>query len=400
MSGSRILPARRWDLAVGLYLGHLWALFGLALSNGLLGLSLLASAADGRLRRFEWRRHAGVLLPAGLYVAAFVASVALSVDRRVSLAEAGELWAWTTLILALALLHDERRVRLAIDGLVAACGLFAVWGLAELAIRGWTLADRIRGPFSHYMTFAGVLALADLLLVARLLFGRRPAGLWRWAALVAINLALAASFTRSAWVGVAIAFTVLLLARAARFAVLYLPAALLFLLLAPAPLVDRATSTFDLRDLTNYDRLCMLDAGLHMLADRPLFGIGPGQVEELYPIYRHPSARRWQVMHLHNSMMQLAAERGLVSLAAYLWLMVGALLATAREMRRRLAVGDGGADLFAGVFAALLAFLLAGLFEDNWGDSEVQRIALFLVAVPACLSGRPADDAGSEPPLS
>ena len=41
---------------------------------------------------------------------------------------------------------------------------------------------------------------------------------------------------------------------------------------------------------------------------------------------------------------------------------------------------------------ALIAFSIAGLFENNWGDTEVQRLVLFLLAVPFCLE---ADEAGA-----
>ena len=43
------------------------------------------------------------------------------------------------------------------------------------------------------------------------------------------------------------------------------------------------------------------------------------------------------------------------------------------------------ADLHVGVLVALLAFNLAGLFENNWGDTEVQQPILFVLAIPFCL---------------
>jgi O-antigen ligase len=129
----------------------------------------------------------------------------------------------------------------------------------------------------------------------------------------------------------------------------------------------------------------MLEAGLAMIRERPLFGLGPELVERRYPIYRSPSAPRYDIPHLHNSLLQLAAERGLPALAAYLW-MTGASVAVAwrgfaREGGRR----GRSADLYVGTMLALLAFNLAGLFENNWGDTEVQRLMLFVLAVPLCL---------------
>ena len=49
-------------------------------------------------------------------------------------------------------------------------------------------------------------------------------------------------------------------------------------------------SITDLKDLSNYDRLCMLEAGMTMVKERPLFGLGPEMVERRYPIYRSPTA--------------------------------------------------------------------------------------------------------------
>ncbi len=44
------------------------------------------------------------------------------------------------------------------------------------------------------------------------------------------------------------------------------------------------------------------------------------------------------------------------------------------------------ADLHLGAAAALVAYTLAAFFEDNWADTEVQKIALFVIALPFCLA--------------
>jgi len=128
-----------------------------------------------------------------------------------------------------------------------------------------------------------------------------------------------------------------------------------------------------------------------MISDRPLFGIGPGMVQEYYPIYKHPTAHRTDVKHLHNTLLHLAAERGLLSVVAYIWLMVAAFLLAYRGYR-----DDGGlrgerADLYLGVLLSLIAVNIAGVFEANWRDTEIQRWVLFLLAVPVCVQAEPAD---------
>ena len=49
--------------------------------------------------------------------------------------------------------------------------------------------------------------------------------------------------------------------RARHFLGLFLTAAVLFILVAPQPVRQRALSTFNPRDPTNYDRLCMAYSG-------------------------------------------------------------------------------------------------------------------------------------------
>jgi hypothetical protein len=61
------------------------------------------------------------------------------------------------------------------------------------------------------------------------------------------------------------------------------------------------------------------------------------------------------------------------------------------------------ADLHLGVAAALLAYTLAAFFEDNWADTEVQKIALFVIALPllpASVRAQPCDQTGDSWPNS
>ncbi len=383
-------PLHRWLAPAGagfwLYAAHLWTVFGIALSNGLVALAAIASLVGPSWRSVPWRRHSPILLPLGLYVGWSGLSIVTSLIPWSSARSLGELSSLAALLLALVLVRGERRVRQVVDGLVVVAALLSLAGLLQLLGGFGDLDHRIRGPFSHYMTFAGVLVMADLLLASEMVCGRGARSWWRWAALVAINLALATSLTRSAWVATLLAFTLLLALRAPKLLLAYLPAATLFVVLAPVPLFHRAVSVFDLRDISNYDRVCMVEAGVHMIAERPLVGLGPDLVKVLYPFYRHPTAPRANVPHLHNTFVHVAAERGLPALAAYLWLMGASIAHSARNLGGSKRREDSRGALFMGSLLGLVAFNLAGLFEYNWGDSEVQRIALFLVAIPFCLT--------------
>ena len=75
------------------------------------------------------------------------------------------------------------------------------------------------------------------------------------------------------------------------------------------------------------DRLSMWSAGAVMVSDRPFFGVGPGRIKEVYPVYRRPGFVEASVGHLHDNLVNVAAETGVPSALAYLALVVAVFAA-------------------------------------------------------------------------
>jgi putative inorganic carbon (hco3(-)) transporter len=385
-------------VATALYAAHLLLGWAIAISNVLLGLAVVAVAVAAGTgageRRFDEAARPAIRL-AIAYLLLLLAATAASLEPAGSLRSTSEIFNFATFVLALLLVRGETQVRWLVDALILVGGLVALSGLGQFLVGYGELERRIRGPFSHYMTFAGVLLMLDMLLVARLLERPRSARgsgptAWldrpwvAWSIFAAITSALLASLTRGAWVALAVALVVVLTRRHPKLLALLPVAVLVFLLVAPVTVVARARSIADPFDSSNYDRVCMAEAGLRMIGERPLLGVGPGQVARIYPLYRHPTAPRLVVPHLHNAYLQIGAERGIPALSVFVALLVTALLAAERGLRR----GGPALDLHVGFLGAIGAFAIAALFEDNWGDTEVQRLALFLLAAPFCLARR------------
>lgn len=392
-SPADVSERRRERLGFWLYAASVASIFSLAISNVILGLTLLALPWTHR-RPVPWGRTPLLWIFLGLYVLLYGSAILASYELKVSATGATEVFTLSSLFMAPLLLRRERQVRWVVDALVAVAAVLACQGLSQYLFGFGDIDRRIRGPFSTYMTFSGFLLICDLLLVASMVYSRRWRSVWPWGALLVINAALLGSYTRNAWVGLMVALTVLALIRAPRLLLAYLPAAVIFIVLAPVPLVHRVTSIFNPRDISNYDRLCMLKAGLTMVRESPVFGIGPDVVRHRYALYRPPSAPRYNVPHLHNSLLQLAAERGLPALASYLGLALAAMGLAWRRYRQEGGARGPRADLWIGALLAILAFNVAGLFENNWGDAEVQRTALFALAIPFCLEAAEPDEEG------
>ncbi len=296
-------------------------------------------------------------------------------------------------------------------GFLLVLTLMAAYGLAQFHLCGapptllppaWLAhvcphRSRVSGPFSIYMTFGGVLLLGGVFFAAAL--ANVP---WRrvWWMVPAGTItvgALAFTFSRNAWLGLAAgtAGVVLTARRGVRAVLLLGLAAGLVAAVSAGAVMQRARSIVNPQDVTVRDRVAMWRSGLAMIADHPLLGVGPGQVRVWYPQYRRPEAVRPSTGHLHNSPIQIAAERGLPALGVWIWLWV-VYFRHALHARRTL---DGDRPRERALLGASLwgvtGFLVAGLFEHNFGDGEVVLLVYALLAVPWIVTRSPAP--GAEP---
>jgi O-antigen ligase len=123
----------------------------------------------------------------------------------------------------------------------------------------------------------------------------------------------------------------------------------------------------------------MWQAGVDMIRDRPVFGQGPGTILSRYPLYRWPQAPNTQAPHLHDNALQIAAERGIPCLGFWLWWIASAMGDAYREWRRPRSTGRWAAGA---TLAAITAMMVAGLFEYNFGDSEVLLLVLAVAGLP------------------
>jgi O-antigen ligase len=189
--------------------------------------------------------------------------------------------------------------------------------------------------------------------------------------------ALLISRTRNAWLGALVGLVVLAVMRVPRALWALAAAVGIILVLRPAPVMDRLTLT----DASSKDRYYMWQAGIDMIREKPVFGQGPGMILTVYPDYRWPEAPNAMAPHLHDNALQIAAERGLPCLAWWVWWVAASMGDAYREWRR----GSARAWVAAVAFAFLAAFMAAGLFEYNFGDSEIFMFALMLSALPYAL---------------
>jgi hypothetical protein len=202
-----------------------------------------------------------------------------------------------------------------------------------------------------------------------------------WLVMAVVATSLVLNFTRGVWLGCLVA-TLYLVSRWKPRALWLVPALLVVAYLAaPSMLRRRVSLAFHPSDDPALAmRLEIWGAGLRMVQKHPWVGVGPENIPQVYTQYLPPGTKPLPGYHdhLHNNLLQLAAERGLPCLVTWLWFML-ALGWNILRIRGRLSRQRWVADA---ALAAWLAFFAEGFFEYNFGTSPVLMVFLFVMSTP------------------
>lgn len=389
---SLLPPSRPVRIAILAYLAHVLCEGWIGSSEAFLAIALLAAAVAIGRGALRPTFHP-VYLPLALFVVASLAS-AFVAPRSVGSLIANDDWPWfltfpapSALVaprwilplltsgewfpflafpLALTLYANVRGLARTAVGAALALAIFqSALGIVQYFALGYDALDRrILGTTAHVMTFSGIVLPLSLVFISTSL--SRVGTTWHRLAAVLTTLTLALTFTRGAWIGWVAGVLAVLALRRPRAIPWLVPLVLLMLSFSPEPIFARLVSIFDLRQTSVLDRIRMAEAGSEMIRDHPLFGVGPGNVKEVYPLYRKDDAPRFRIPHLHSNPIQIWAERGLLAFAAWIAIVAVFLREAARSRR-----AGGSVPWIDGGIAGAVGLTVAGLFEFNFGDTEV-----------------------------
>jgi len=350
-----------------------------------LGLLLLRPRAV-RLPRVAW--------PLIALLVWTLVSAAASDEPAAALPQVKKLYVFAILPLAFTALRTADMCRRATEAwfvvLVAACGLaiaeFGASAAQELGrggdFHGLLIADRIRGFYSHWMTFSQAATLGALTLACYLLYGRRRPGSGIWFACgVVMAVALVLSFTRSAWLALLVG-GLYLMASAKPKALALVPVAIVALyVFGPSGLQERVRS---IRPEANQSRIVMWRTGLNMVAAHPLLGVGPERVGPRFAEFQPEDVEELPpgfYGHLHNLYIHYAAERGVPAALIVLWLFGQILFDMRRGLKRLPKAHDDRRFLLQAGAAGTLVIAVLSCFDVTLGDSEVLAAFLALAAI-------------------
>ena len=262
---------------------------------------------------------------------------------------------------------------------VAGCAA-ALVGIYQGLLTPVTTATRVEGTMGIYMTFAGILMLVGLVALGRFLF-RKLRENWLGVAVLLIVFYLLLTLTRQAWLGFLTGLIFLVFAWKTRL-LFGIPILLVMVLLfAPAGVKERMHSMVDLTDWTFQSRLALWQGGWQVFKDYPLTGCGFKCMDLVHTDYPDPTGYIKKYRGMHNNLVQLAVDTGLVGLTTWMSIWGCYFLALFRRTRDQVKKSSSRWVLH-GSAAAVLGFLAGGFFEVNFYDSEVAMLLYFIMALP------------------
>lgn len=275
---------------------------------------------------------------------------------------------------------------LSVYGLTPETDVMKYLGIAEWS-RGRD--TRAAGFFGHYTTYAEAIQL--ILSVAFALLVVLPGSLLTRnrivlaAVVAAFSAALFLTVTRASWAGFALSAAIIVLIGTSKRTVLICVG--LAIPLAIAGLVylqqKRNVAFIDAKDGSTVWRMTVWREAVEVLTSSPrhlAVGVGMDAIKTHWREWEMFDEGRLPMGHMHSTPLQIAFERGIPALMAWIAWMYFYLRMLWRSIRRKdLAWPERG--LLLGCFGGAIGFVAGGLVHNNWGDSEVVMIMYLLMGL-------------------
>lgn len=381
------MPSSRFSLDnIALYLTCAMAvsmLFSIAVSEILLALALSALLMSHTRLRFP-----PIFIPMALFMIGTVVSMLVSVDAKSGSPAVRKFFIFFVPLLVYSTVRTIPRVRGLLLALIAMMTLSGAWSIVQFFHKVRTAhqlgrhfyefytAERITGFASHWMILNGQ-EMQIILIGAALLFFALEKRLrpWMIIALAVIFTSMLLGWTRSVWFGT-FCGGVYLLWLWRRWVVLAVPVVVIaIVLLNPFDVGERVRSGFQPHGDTdsNMFRVVCRRTGWEMIKAHPWFGLGPEQVKAQFKRWIPSDIPRplptGAYIHLHNLYLHYAAERGIPTLLAFLWMLGKMLWDWTRAVR---STQDWQLKaILHGAIAVMIGTLVVGWEEVNLGETGV-----------------------------
>jgi hypothetical protein len=239
---------------------------------------------------------------------------------------------------------------------------------------------RAQGFYDHYVTYADVLVQIALLvwgLFAACPPQRMPIKILLGSVVLIMAGALWLTLTRAAMASF-LAGCLLVIFVACRWKVRIATVGLLLVAIVIGGFLlreRRGLTWMDVQSPEAQYRLMMWKDGLRLIREHPFWGVGMESIKSYWSEWNIGAYRAFPLRsHFHSTPIQIAVERGLLTLFAWLYLLAEYTRILVRLLKLTKRADWYTRGLALGLLSSACGFLLGSLVDYSWGDSEVIMI--------------------------
>ena len=251
---------------------------------------------------------------------------------------------------------------------------------------------RAKGTLGHRVIFGEMLMQLGCLAWAMFLCGHRGRRGFRVASgaiFLALIAALVATETRAALVGLAFGCFIVLFVLAGKRTKVWAAAAALALLMTCAALWvlhSRGINWTSSNDVGTQFRILIWEDGLRLVRQHPWFGVGMETVRLHWLEWNIRGFIEYQVVgNFHSTPLQIAVERGLTTLAAWLWFVVAYIVFLVRLIGKTGTRSRFATAVVTAVLAGFVGFLTTSLVHYNLGEEPLVMALFFFFGLAVAI---------------
>ena len=275
------------------------------------------------------------------------------------------------------------------------------------------------GVFSHHLTLGGVFLIIFSLLTG-LFFSNEITRRLKYFYLLGALLSLTTAFLtlgRSIWLGliivIAVFLSVLISPKYKKILVLVILVMVAISwvaikridtrLLSKTSIGKRAISAVSLE--ANKDRLMMWKAGIAVIKDHPIIGLGPKMGHQIKPYYLEIAKNeKHQFQHepgvgLHNIYIQTWVDFGILGLLGLLVMYLSLIQGIRSRINYNNVRKSNENAILLGIVAGLCGNMVSGFFENNFRDGEVQIMIFVAMGLALSILQKMKNNPVEKPPI-
>lgn len=329
-------------------------------------------------------------LPILMFFGATLVSAMFGIDFFYSMKKINSEMLFLVFFLVAANIKDFNHAKKIILVFIISSSVSGLLGAAQYSAGRWSdhselfslIQGRAHGTRSWAQTYTEGLLLALPASIYAVLYSKKKIF---YISAVIIFLGIVFGYVRMVWISAAVVLGMMFILefRKLKRMVFVFTAAVFLAAVSAVVLANRINIVKRAVNFSDPVRVAMWRTAFEIFKDYPVFGVGKANIkkEKILPAYYEKlniRADYRKLSHLHSNFMHILAERGGAGLMVFIYLFGAYLYYSVKKIMH---TGRNEKYFISGCWLGIFGFLLSGFTEYSYGDSEVQMIVWFLMAL-------------------